>query len=81
MPEADLSSEEIDSYRRCVGRSLVETDMVSVDVIRRIAAALGASWDESAPLEEANPTRLVFAAPLVDSQWIEALHLAQHEVV
>jgi 3-methylfumaryl-CoA hydratase len=50
-PEANLSSEEIDSYRRCVGRSLVETDTVSVDVIRRIAAALDASWDESEPLE------------------------------
>jgi len=50
-PEANLSVGEIESYRHCVGRSLVETDTVSVDVIRRIAAALDASWNHSAPLE------------------------------
>jgi 3-methylfumaryl-CoA hydratase len=50
-PEANLSAEEIDSYRRYVGRSLVETDAVCVDVIRRVATALDASWENPAPLE------------------------------
>jgi 3-methylfumaryl-CoA hydratase len=52
MPsEGELSAEEIDSYRRYVGRFAVETDTVSVDVMRRVAAALDASWENSAPLE------------------------------
>jgi 3-methylfumaryl-CoA hydratase len=49
-PEGDLTKEELHSYRRHVGHAEVETDQVSVDVVRRVAAALGSGWKDPAAL-------------------------------
>ena len=47
---APISADEIARYRESIGQSIVITDQMSPDTIRRIAATLDEDWDASSPL-------------------------------